>query len=150
MGFERMQKAELELKAQENFTDPDSRIVRRAGGGLDYSYNAQAALNDTAHIIVAAELTNSAADSRQLPAVLAAVKRNTGADAGSRSEEVLETLHEHPANLVVALGKGGKRAWRSIRGNGSSAPRWQSDSSQRPRKRATASANGCPNRRAVG
>lgn len=103
-------------KAQENFTDPDSRIMRRAGGGFDYSYNAQAAVDDTAHIIVAAELTNSAADSRQLPGVLAAVKRNTGADprqviadAGYRSEEVFETLREHPADVIVALGKEGKQ-----------------------------------------
>ena len=55
--------------------------MRRAGGGFDYSYNAQTAVDDTAHIIVASELTNSSADSRHLPGVLAAVKCNTGADA---------------------------------------------------------------------
>ena len=54
--------------------------MKRAGGGFDYCYNAQAAVDDTAHIIVAAELTNSCADSQQLPKVLAAVKQNTGAD----------------------------------------------------------------------
>lgn len=43
-----------EAKAQENFTDPDSRIMKRAGGGFDPSYNAQTAVDDTAHIIVAA------------------------------------------------------------------------------------------------
>ncbi len=43
--------------AQENFTDPDSRIMPRNGGGFDASYNAQTAVDDTAHIIVAAELT---------------------------------------------------------------------------------------------
>jgi len=101
--------------AQENFTDPDSRIMPRAGGGFDYSYNAQAAVDDTAHIIIAAELTNSAADSRQLPGVLAALKHNTGADprqvladAGYCSEDVFEALREHPAELIVALGKEGK------------------------------------------
>lgn len=104
-------------KAQDNFTDPESRIMKRAGGGFDYCYNAQAAVDDTAHMIVAAELTNSGADSRQLPAMLAAVKANTGddpnqvvADAGYRSEAVFETLRDHPAEIIVALGREGKQA----------------------------------------
>lgn len=104
-------------KAQENFTDPESRIMKQAGGGFDYCYNAQAAVDDTAHIIVAAELTNSGADSQQLPKVLEAVKQNTGAnaqqvvaDAGYRSEAVFEALLEHPAELIVALGREGKQA----------------------------------------
>lgn len=103
-------------KAQENFTDPESRIMKRAGGGFDYCYNAQAAVDDTAHIIVAAELTNSSADSQQLPKVLAAVKQNTGADpqqvvadAGYRAEAVFEALREHPADLIVALGREGRQ-----------------------------------------
>ena len=103
-------------KAQDNFTDPESRIMKRAGGGFDYCYNAQTAVDDTAHIIVAAELTNSGADSRQLPAVLAAVKANTGddphqvvADAGYRSEAVFEALSGHPADIIVALGREGKQ-----------------------------------------
>lgn len=106
-------------KAQENFTDPESRIMKQAGGGFDYCYNAQAAVDDTAHIIVAAELTSSGADSQQLPKVLEAVKRNTGADpqqvvadAGYRSEAVFEALLEHPAELIVALGREGKQEVR--------------------------------------
>jgi transposase len=101
--------------AQENFTDPESRIMKHAGGGFDYSYNAQAAVDDTAHIIVAAELGNSAADSGQLPTVLAAVLRDAGADpkqvladAGYRSEATFEQLRDHPADLIVALGREGK------------------------------------------
>jgi transposase len=106
-------------KAQENFTDPDSRIMKRAGGGFDYCYNAHAAIDDTAHIIVAAELTNSGADSRQLPRVLEAVRSNTGedprqvlADAGFRSEAVFQTLQSHPAELIIALGREGKQELR--------------------------------------
>ncbi|GAB3661791.1 hypothetical protein GCM10028813_40060 [Ramlibacter alkalitolerans] len=34
-----------EDKAQENLTDPDSRIMKRAGGGFDASYNAQTAVD---------------------------------------------------------------------------------------------------------
>jgi transposase len=102
-------------KAQDNFTDPESRIMKRAGGGFDYAYNAQTAVDDTAHIIVAAELTDSAADSGQLPTVLAAVTHSTGchpkqvvADAGYRSEAVLELLCQHPSELIIALGREGK------------------------------------------
>jgi transposase len=103
-------------KAQENFTDPDSRIMKRSGGGFDYCYNAHAAVDDTAHIIVAAELTNSGADSPRLPSLLEAVKNTAGAypqqalaDAGFRSEAVFEALKEHPTELVVALGREGKK-----------------------------------------
>lgn len=102
--------------AQESFTDPQSRIMKHAGGGFDYSYNAQAAVDDTAHIIVAAELGNCAADSGPLPIVLAAVARDAGAaprqvlaDAGYRSEATFEQLREHPAELIVAPGREGKK-----------------------------------------
>ena len=44
--------------------------MKRAGGGFDCAYNAQAAVDESAHIIVAAELVNSAADSSQLASVL--------------------------------------------------------------------------------
>ena len=89
-----------EDKAQDNFTDPDSRIMKRAGGGFDASYNAQTAVDDTAHIIVAAELTNNAADAGELPTMLrggqgqhwAHMPEQALADAGYRSEAVFEAL----------------------------------------------------------
>lgn len=103
-------------KAQENFTDPESRIMKRSGGGFDYCYNAHAAVDETAHIIVAAELTNNGADSTRLPPLLEAVKQTAGeypnqmlADAGFRSEAVFEALQDHPTELVVALGREGKK-----------------------------------------
>lgn len=103
-------------KAQESFTDPDSRVMKRAGGGFDYSYNAQTAVDQAAHIIVAAELTNMAADSGELPGMLDAVRANLDADAscvladaGYRSEAVFEHLKDHPSEVVVALGREGKQ-----------------------------------------
>lgn len=103
-------------KSQESFTDPDSRVMKRAGGGFDYSYNAQTAVDQMAHIIVAAELTNMAADSGELPGMLDAVRANLDADAscvladaGYRSEAVFEYLKDHPSELVVALGREGKQ-----------------------------------------
>ena len=101
-------------KDQDNFTDPDSRIMQRAGGGFDPAYNAQTAVDDTAHIIVAAELINNASDVRELPTMLEAVKDTLGAypeqtlaDAGYRSEAVFTALAAR-TDLVVAIGREGK------------------------------------------
>jgi transposase len=106
-----------EDKAQDNFTDPDSRIMKRAGGGFDASYNAQTAVDDTAHIIVAAELTNCASDAGELPSMLRAVQDHLGtlpeqalADTGYKSEAVFEALAASGCDLVVSLGREGKQA----------------------------------------
>jgi transposase len=106
-----------EDKAQDNFTDPDSRIMKRSGGGFDASYNAQTAVDDAAHIIVAAELTNCASDAGELPTMLRAVQDNLGrlpeqalADTGYKSEAVFEAWAASGCDLVVALGREGKRA----------------------------------------
>ncbi len=105
-----------EDKAQDNFTDPDSRIMKRAGGGFDASYNAQTAVDDAAHIIVAAELTNCGSDAGQLPALLQAVHDNLGqrprqvlADTGYRAEQVFEQLAGCGTELVISLGREGKQ-----------------------------------------
>jgi transposase/IS5 family transposase len=104
-------------KAQDSFTDPQARIMKRAGGGFDYSYNAQTAVDETAHIIVAAEVVNTSSDVQQLPMVLKAVKAHTGAqaaqvlaDAGYRSEAVMAELAvtQPDTELVIALGREGK------------------------------------------
>ena len=110
---------EPEDKAQDNFTDPDSRIMKRAGGGFDASYNAQTAVDDTAHIIVAAELTNCGSDAGELPTMLQAVEDNLGAmpeqalaDTGYRSEAVFEQLAQRGCDLLVSLGREGKQQLR--------------------------------------
>jgi hypothetical protein len=75
--------------AQENFTDPARRIMKRAGGGFDPSYNAQMAVDDKPHIIVAGEVGDDAADVGHWLPMPNTVKDNTGqapeqvlADAG--------------------------------------------------------------------
>ena len=104
-------------KAQDSFTDPEARIMKRAGGGFDYSYNAQTAVDEAAHIIVAAEVVNTSSDVQQLPMVLNAVEANTGAspaqvlaDAGYRSEAVVAELAitQLETELIIALGREGK------------------------------------------
>ena len=100
---------------QETFTDPDSRIMKHAGGNFEQSYNGQTAVDAESQIIVAAELSPCAADSGRLPPMLEAVQRNLDtlpaqalADAGYRSEAALENLSDSPWEVIVALGREGK------------------------------------------
>ena len=102
-------------KAQDNFTDPDSRIMKTSAG-FEQCFNAQTAVDAHRQIIVAAELTQCAADSAELPGMLEAVVRNTGehpgvalADAGYRSEEVLAHVSSLPTTVIVAMGREGKQ-----------------------------------------
>ena len=90
--------------------------MKRSGGGFDPAFNAQAAVDETAQIVVAAELTNSSNDNDRLPALLEAVKTNLKAlpkqvlaDAGFRGEEAFEQLSDSPIELIVALGREGKQ-----------------------------------------
>jgi transposase len=104
-----------EPKAQDNFTDPDSRIMKTSAG-FEQCFNAQTAVDSHRQIVVAAELTQCAADSGELPRMLDAVKLNTGAspevglaDAGYRSEAVLQQLSTSTTEVIVALGREGKK-----------------------------------------
>ena len=65
-----------EPKAQDNFTDPDSRIMKTSAG-FEQCFNAQTAVDAGAQIIVAAELSNCAADSALLPVRGGAVPAGT-------------------------------------------------------------------------
>jgi transposase len=81
-------------KAQRNFTDPDSRIMKDgATKGFVQAYNAQAAVDGAAQVIVAAAVTQDANDKRQLVPMLTQVTGNCGqpptaasADAGYFSD----------------------------------------------------------------
>ena len=82
--------AKPEAKAQRNFTDPESRIMKdSATGSFEQSYNAQIVVDSEAQIIVATSLTQAVNDKQQLVPMLTAVKENLGqlpekatADAG--------------------------------------------------------------------
>jgi transposase len=94
--------------AQRNFTDPESRIMKDgATKGFEQAYNAQAAVDSTAQIIVAAAVTQEANDKQQLQPMLEKVKENCGrlpdtasADAGyfntaHLTDETLSTVDLH-------------------------------------------------------
>lgn len=98
-------------KAQRNFTDPDSRIMKVAGG-FEQAYNAQAAVDADSQVIVAQQLTNQGTDSQQLTPMLAQIKVNTGrqakelsADAGYCSETNLREVTRRHINAYIATGR---------------------------------------------
>jgi transposase len=73
-------------KAQRNFTDPESRImVDGATKGFVQAYNAQAAVDGTAQVIVAAAVTQAANDKQQLVPMLTEVAENCGARPAAAS-----------------------------------------------------------------
>src|SRR5271166_4691533 len=100
-----------EAKAQKNFTDPDSRIMKSKDGFVQ-AYNAQAAVDAEAQIIVAHDVTQSAVDSGQLVPMTDAIETNLGrkpeqlsADAGYCSEANLEALENRSIDGYVATGR---------------------------------------------
>jgi transposase len=68
------------LKAQRNFTDPESRIMPAsdAKGSVVQGYNCQAAVDARAQIIVAADVTDEANDKQQAQPMLTQVLAQTG------------------------------------------------------------------------
>ena len=89
---------EPDPNAQRNFTDPDSRIMKSKEGFVQ-AYNAQAAVDAEAQIIVAHELTQCGSDQGQLVPLVEAIENNLGrkpeqasADSGYCSEPNLKAL----------------------------------------------------------
>jgi hypothetical protein len=68
-----------EPKAQRNFTDPESRILKTKDGYIQ-GYNAQAAVDAHAQIIVAHTLGNNGSDQNQFAPLLDAIKTNLGSN----------------------------------------------------------------------
>ena len=96
-------------RAQTNFTDPQSRIMKTPDG-FQQCYNAQAVVDAESQVIVAREVTNAAPDSQRLPPMLKQIQENTGhfpnqltADAGYSSEANFTHLAEADIYAVVAL-----------------------------------------------
>ncbi len=101
-------------KAQDNFTDPQSRIMKM-GGSFEQCYNAQAVVDGDSQLIIANGLTNNAADNGELLPMMQAVEKNFGqlpqrvlVDSGYRSEQGLASLEQMGVEALVALGREGK------------------------------------------
>ena len=108
---------EPEEKAQSNFTDPESRIMKTSTEGFQQCYNAQIAVDGEHQIIVATEVSAKASDQGQVMGLLEEVEetfeekpQQVLADAGYCNEADLQTLEARGVDDYVALGREGKRA----------------------------------------
>ena len=97
-------------KAQRNFTDPESRIMKTPNG-FEQAYNAQAAVDAGSQVIVAEWLTNAGNDKQQVVPMADEIERNMGrvpkelsADSGYCSEANLEDLEGRNIRGYVATG----------------------------------------------
>ena len=102
---------------QKNFTDPESRIMVTGRKSFEQCYNAQAAVDEVAQIIIAANVSTNPSDNKELLPMLAAVKTNCGrvpkhilADAGYRGEDNFIALEELGMDAYVALRRGDHHA----------------------------------------
>jgi len=96
--------------AQDNFTDPESRIMK-ASHGFDQCYNGQLAVDETTQLIVATGLTNCAADNGELLPLITRAQATLGgappevlADAGYRGEATFQTLEARGITAYISLG----------------------------------------------
>ncbi|MGB5151032.1 MAG: IS1182 family transposase [Mycobacterium sp.] len=99
-------------KAQRNFTDPDSRIMKTADGSFHYCYSAQAVVDEANQVIVATDFAASGADNPALGDLLDQTITNTGAtpaqmlaDAGYFSEDNIAAAHAAGTDPLIATGR---------------------------------------------
>jgi len=103
-----------EPKAQRNFTDPESRIMKDgASKSFEQSYNCQAGVDEKSQIIVATNVTQEPNDKQQLKPLAEDIKNNTegakpgkiSADSGYFSEANLDYLEAEGIEGFIATGR---------------------------------------------
>jgi len=111
--------ARPKAQAQRNFTDPDSRVMKRSRDFIQ-GYNGQVAVDATHQIIVAADLTNLAPDAPHLPKMVDQVRENCGRDpdemsfdAGYYSRENLELLRTRHVEAFIPPERISHMHWRT-------------------------------------
>ncbi len=100
-------------KTQRNFTDGDSRIMPISTGGFQQCYNCQAAVDEKAQVIVAAEVTQNPCDMNELEPMVKAIEKNLNgkkpkkllADSGYYSEAHVNFLNERGIDPYLATGR---------------------------------------------
>ena len=105
-------------------TDPDARMMVDGRGRTNFSYNAQAVVDEEAGVIVAADVSDHANDEHQLGPMVDQVRENVGknaettvADSGYDTAEELDRAEKSGARVVVASKQrlsdvGPYHAWR--------------------------------------
>ena len=104
-------------KAQDNFTDPQSRIMKTSADGFQQCYNAQLAVEGENQLIVAVAVASNASDQGRMTPLVQEVESTHGkcpktvlADAGYCNEAELDKLETLGVDACVALGREGRRA----------------------------------------
>lgn len=101
-------------KAQRNFTDPDSRIMKDgASKSFEQAYNCQAGVDEGSQVIVAANVTQEPNDKQQVKPLVEEIKKNTNgdkpckvsADNGYFSESNIEYLEDEGIDGFIAVGR---------------------------------------------
>src|SRR5664279_1192273 len=110
-GKEEQGKVKPAPKAQYNFTDPESRILKGQDGFLQ-GYNAQIAVEPVLQLIVGQAVTQAANDKKQLLPMLAAVEQQAGqkpsqvlADSGYTSEASLQGMERANVDAYLAVAR---------------------------------------------
>ena len=103
-------------RAQRNFTDPESRMMKTTDG-FAYAFNAQAAVDEEAQVIVAHSVTDQATDVQQLMEMIEISETNLAgadieenpdtyiADAGYFSEANVTDATEAGVDVLIATGR---------------------------------------------
>lgn len=98
-------------KSQKNFTDPESYVMK-SGSGFIQAYNAQAVVDDSCQVIVAADVTNQPPDNGNLAPMLRQTVSNCGgapaiasADAGYWNPLAATTVQDLGIDPFVATGR---------------------------------------------
>jgi hypothetical protein len=103
-------------RAQRNFTDPESRMMK-TNDGYQYAQNAQAVVDEEAQVILAHSVSNQAADAPHLMEMIEATEANLGAagiegnpdtfitDAGYFSEKNVTDAAEAGVDVLIATGR---------------------------------------------
>jgi hypothetical protein len=96
--------------AQDNFTDPESRIMKTSAG-FDQCYNGQLAVDEGSQVMVATGLTHCGADNGELLPLITQAHTTLGtdpaevlADAGYRAEATFQTLEARGIMAYISLG----------------------------------------------
>lgn len=101
-----------ESRAQYNFTDPESRIMKNSDKAYVQAYNAVAVVDGANQIVVACDVSDNPADSVSMLGMVEQTERNCGkkpkrvlADAGHFSEHNIVALEEKGIDAYIAPDK---------------------------------------------
>ena len=104
----------VKSKAQRNFTDPDSRIMKDgATKAFTQAFNGQVAVDSKYQVIVAAGVTQECNDKHQVEPMVERMKANLGGlcpkrmslDNGYYSDENVEFLRQEGIDAYIATGR---------------------------------------------